>query len=160
MKKRLTVSVDAEVIPAAKRYARERGVSLSSLVERSLRELVVAGESDGADEPGGHYGARERGRGELEPLKPNEGADTWAGRWAGTLRNKLKPPTGDDPRYEYLWYKWRLYEGDDEERRSAAGQEEAREEFLRRWRSGPRDEPVPLPSRDRGRDQLARRSDP
>ena len=43
MKRKLTITVDAEVIPMAKRYARSRGVSLSSLIEQSLRE--VAGES-------------------------------------------------------------------------------------------------------------------
>ena len=42
MKKKLTITVDAELLPVAKRYARSRGVSLSSLIEQSLRE--VAGE--------------------------------------------------------------------------------------------------------------------
>ena len=42
MKRKLTVTVDAELIPIAKRYARSRGVSLSSIIEQSLRE--VAGE--------------------------------------------------------------------------------------------------------------------
>ena len=40
MKQKLTITVDAEFIPAAKRYARSRGVSLSSLVEQSLRKLA------------------------------------------------------------------------------------------------------------------------
>ena len=39
MKQKLTVTVDAELLPVAKRYARSRGVSLSSLVEQSLREM-------------------------------------------------------------------------------------------------------------------------
>ena len=43
MKQKLTITVDAELLPVAKRYARSRGVSLSSLVEQSLREM--AGES-------------------------------------------------------------------------------------------------------------------
>ena len=42
MKQKLTITVDAELLPIAKRYARSRGVSLSSLIEQSLRE--VAGE--------------------------------------------------------------------------------------------------------------------
>ena len=161
-KKRLTVNVDAEVIPAAKRYARERGVSLSSLVERSLRVLAAegeAGEGAGRHVPDGHDGGSKRGPGELEPLEPNQGADTWADRWTGTLRNKLKPPAGDDPRYEYLWYKWRLYEGDDEDQRSAAEQEEAREHFLRRWRSGLEDELVTLPGQVQRSDHLASEPD-
>ena len=39
MKKRLTVNVDAQLVAVAKRHARDRGVSLSSLVEESLREV-------------------------------------------------------------------------------------------------------------------------
>ena len=45
MKKKLTITVDAELLPRAKRYARSRGVSLSSFIEQSLRELT------GEDEP-------------------------------------------------------------------------------------------------------------
>ncbi len=44
MKKKLTVTVDADVLPIAKQYARAKGVSLSSLIERSLR-LMAAGEA-------------------------------------------------------------------------------------------------------------------
>ena len=43
MKQKLTITVDAELIPVAKRYARSKGVSLSSLIEKSLRE--IAGEN-------------------------------------------------------------------------------------------------------------------
>ena len=54
MKRKLTITVDAEVLPMAKRYARSQGVSLSSLVEQSLRE--VAGETAPS------FSARWRGR--------------------------------------------------------------------------------------------------
>ena len=40
MKQKLTITVDAKLLPAAKRYARSRGVSLSSLVEQSLRQMA------------------------------------------------------------------------------------------------------------------------
>ncbi len=40
MKQKLTITVDMELVPAAKRYARSRGVSLSSLIEQSLRETI------------------------------------------------------------------------------------------------------------------------
>ena len=40
MKQKLTITVDAELIAVAKRYARSRGVSLSSLIERSIREAT------------------------------------------------------------------------------------------------------------------------
>ena len=54
MKRKLTITVDAELLPAAKRYARSRGVSLSSLVEQSLRELA------GGDTPS--FASRWRGK--------------------------------------------------------------------------------------------------
>jgi hypothetical protein len=40
MKKKLTITVDAELLPAAKRYARSRGMSLSSIIEDSLRTIT------------------------------------------------------------------------------------------------------------------------
>ena len=40
MKQKLTITVDGELVPKAKRYARSRGVSLSSLIETELRDLV------------------------------------------------------------------------------------------------------------------------
>ena len=40
MKQKLTITVDAELLRVAIRYARSRGVSLSSLVEQSPREMV------------------------------------------------------------------------------------------------------------------------
>ena len=40
MKTKLTVTIDEEVIPKAKRYARSRGVSLSRLIEQALLELI------------------------------------------------------------------------------------------------------------------------
>lgn len=206
--------MDAEVIPAAKRYARERGVSLSSLVERSLRDLAAnEGESvpsDGEPTTAAEWEARraawfaglrrnhrsadlnaavghdfragagdeeseavatawaKRWRawssGELPPprrskdpryryldqalgmtygirwtvddepskAEPPAGRDagqpggartadargSWLERWieeAAPPTRKLKPPTGDDPRYEYYWYKYRLWEGTEEE---------------------------------------------
>ena len=41
MKRKLTITVDGELLPRAKQYARSRGVSLSSLIEASLREVAV-----------------------------------------------------------------------------------------------------------------------
>ena len=54
MKQKLTVTVDADLLPLAKRYARARGVSLSSLVEQSLREV--------AGKPAPSFASRWRGR--------------------------------------------------------------------------------------------------
>ncbi|GMV06814.1 MAG: hypothetical protein AMXMBFR53_30890 [Gemmatimonadota bacterium] len=41
MKTKLTVTVDREVLPRAKRYARARGVSLSALIEDALRSMTA-----------------------------------------------------------------------------------------------------------------------
>lgn len=78
MKQRLTVTVDTEVVPVAKRYARARGASLSSLVEQALRELTAE----------------------------EAGAPSFVEQWAGAWEGKLRPPEGDDPRYEYLARKY------------------------------------------------------
>lgn len=43
MKSKLTITVDSELLPRAKQYARARGVSLSSLIESSLREISADG---------------------------------------------------------------------------------------------------------------------
>lgn len=40
MKQKLTITIDADLVPKAKRYARSRGLSLSSPIEQLLRELV------------------------------------------------------------------------------------------------------------------------
>ena len=40
MKAKLTVTIDRDLVPRAKRYARERGVSLSSLIEDALEKMT------------------------------------------------------------------------------------------------------------------------
>ena len=62
MKKKLTITVDAELIPRAKRYARSRRVSLSSLIEQALREMA------GEDTPS--FTSRWRGR--FQPAQRND----------------------------------------------------------------------------------------
>jgi hypothetical protein len=58
MKRKLTLSVDEALIPRAKRYAARHRISLSTLVEDTLRRLV--------DEAGaGSDGFAERWRGRL-----------------------------------------------------------------------------------------------
>jgi hypothetical protein len=54
MKTKLTITVDEDLIPRARRYARSRGVSLSSLIEGALREM--AGEEEES------FSARWKGR--------------------------------------------------------------------------------------------------
>ena len=59
MKQKLTITVDGELVPMAKRYARSRGVSLSSLIETELRDLL-SGEAPSF---------ASRWRGEFEPAE-------------------------------------------------------------------------------------------
>ncbi len=59
MKTKLTITVDADLLPRAKRYARAQGVSLSSLIEASLKDL--AGDGTGS--------FVSRWRGTFEPAK-------------------------------------------------------------------------------------------
>jgi hypothetical protein len=40
MKTKVTVSIEEELIPRAKRFARRKGISLSELVETSLRSVT------------------------------------------------------------------------------------------------------------------------
>ena len=45
MKTKLTITVERDLVPKAKRYAKRRGVSLSSLIEASLQEMTSTEES-------------------------------------------------------------------------------------------------------------------
>ena len=40
MKAKLTITIDSDVLPLARRYAQSKGVSLSSLIEQALREMT------------------------------------------------------------------------------------------------------------------------
>lgn len=57
MKQKLTVTVDPEVLFAAKRYARSRGVSLSALIEWALRNVVDVGDPSFASRWRGQFRA-------------------------------------------------------------------------------------------------------
>ena len=72
MKQRLTITIHADLVPKAKRYARARGVSLSSLIEQSLRELV------GEDAPS----FADRWRGAFKPAERDDPRyDALAKKW-------------------------------------------------------------------------------
>ena len=60
MKQKLTITVDAELIPVAKRHARSRGVSLSSLIEKSLREMTGENKPTFASRWRGQFRAADR----------------------------------------------------------------------------------------------------
>lgn len=54
MKAKLTVTIDEDLLPKAKRYARSKGLSLSQLIESTLREMSEKGQPS--------FAARWRGR--------------------------------------------------------------------------------------------------
>ena len=60
MKQKLTITVDPQVLIAAKRHARSRGVSLSAMIEQSLRDETVVGEPSFASRWRGRFRAAER----------------------------------------------------------------------------------------------------
>jgi hypothetical protein len=60
MKAKLTITVDEELIPEAKRFARSRGKSLSQLVEDRLREAIADGEPAFAERWRGRFRAVRR----------------------------------------------------------------------------------------------------
>jgi post-segregation antitoxin (ccd killing protein) len=68
MKQKLTITVEGELVPRAKRYARSRGVSLSSLIETELRGLVSDEASSFASRWRGEFKAAERQDGRYEAL--------------------------------------------------------------------------------------------
>ncbi len=62
MKTKLTVTIDEDLLPKAKGYARSKGVSLSQVIEQALRELAAAARPSFA----------ERWRGKLRPAKRDD----------------------------------------------------------------------------------------
>lgn len=96
MKSKLTITVDADLIPAAKRFARSQGVTLSSLVEKALREATEKPEPSFS----------ERWRGKFEPAGPEP---PFSERWRKKLADapRIDPPKpGEDPRFDHLARKY------------------------------------------------------
>lgn len=54
VKTKLTITIDRDLLPRAKRYARSKGVSLSELIEAGLREVS-------GDDAGPSFSSRWRG---------------------------------------------------------------------------------------------------
>ena len=68
MKTKLTITVDSEILPLAKRYAKSKGVSLSSLVEQALREMTKEQEPTFSEKWRGKFKLAERGTPRYEAL--------------------------------------------------------------------------------------------
>jgi hypothetical protein len=80
MKRRVNLTIDANVLRRARRVARQRHTSISQLVEDLLEPLVA------------------------EP--PAREPEDFVEKWAGNLR--LAPRDPSDPRREHLWKKYGL----------------------------------------------------
>ena len=61
MKTKLTLTIDAELVPRAKAWAAEQGMSLSALVEASLRERTGEPGASLVDRWAGRFELAERG---------------------------------------------------------------------------------------------------
>ena len=68
MKRKLTLTVEENLLPVAKRYAKSRGLSLSSLVERLLRDAAGYHEPSFATRWRGKFSSAERGGARHESL--------------------------------------------------------------------------------------------
>jgi hypothetical protein len=68
VKAKLTVTIDEELVPRAKRFARSKGVSLSQLIEHSLRELSGGDTPSFADRWRGGFSVAKRSGGRFERL--------------------------------------------------------------------------------------------
>ncbi len=60
MKTKLTITVDSDVARAARRHAHARGISLSSLIEASLQEIVEDEDSSFSERWRGQFRAASR----------------------------------------------------------------------------------------------------
>jgi hypothetical protein len=60
MKTKVTITIDEELVPVAKRYARSKGVSLSQLIENSLREVSTPAEESFSKRWRGKFQAADR----------------------------------------------------------------------------------------------------
>ncbi len=116
-KTKLTVTIDSEVLPRAKAFARERGVSLSSLIEESLREALADHRLTSADRVDWDT-AEARTAAIVARLDEETPEESWARLNDQTLPigarllGQAKPETPltdeelDDLRYEYLREKY------------------------------------------------------
>jgi hypothetical protein len=60
MKSKLTLTIDKDLIPQAKRYAETRGDSLSGLVEKALQEITQTDETPFSQQWRGKFKASRR----------------------------------------------------------------------------------------------------
>ena len=68
MKRKLTITVDDALLNDAKRFARSRGLSLSALIETSLRDSLANDAPTFAERWRGKFRAAERGDPRYEAL--------------------------------------------------------------------------------------------
>lgn len=100
MKTKLTVTIDSELVPLAKKYANSQGVSLSSLIEQALRDMTKGQELE--QQPSSPV---EQDLSDL--TKEQEPELSFVEKWRG----KFGPMTDEEidaARYEYLAQKYNL----------------------------------------------------
>ena len=97
MKAKLTITIDPEILPLAKRYAKSKGVSLSSLVEQALRDMTTEQEQE--QEPSSL--AEQPLKDMTKEQKPEQEL-SFVEKWRG----KFKLAERGTPRYEALVRKY------------------------------------------------------
>ena len=95
MKTKLTITVDSEILPLAKRHAKSKGVSLSSLVEQALRDMTREEDSSSPVEQ------------DLRDLTREQAEPSFVEKWRGKFRH-MSDEEIDSARYEYLARKYNL----------------------------------------------------
>ena len=69
MKQKVTLTIDEDLLPQAKQYARMQGVSLSRLIENTLRELKVDQQDSFTSRWRGKFQAAQDGDARFNALK-------------------------------------------------------------------------------------------
>ncbi len=77
MKQKLTITVDADLLPLARQYAEARGISLSSLIEQALRDM--------AEEETPAFATKWRGKFRAAELKDDPRYDAMANKYLSSF---------------------------------------------------------------------------
>lgn len=75
MRTKLTVTIDEDLLPRAKRYAKSRGTSVSRLIEEALR-VATGDEQDFVEKWRGRFTITARDQPRFRYLKEKYGADS------------------------------------------------------------------------------------
>lgn len=108
MKKKLTITIDADILPLAHRYAKSKGVSLSSLVEQVLRDMTREEEPTFPEKWRGRIRAAANDAPEQAPSDTAEEREpTFSEKWRGKFKYMTDGEI-ESARYEFLARKYHL----------------------------------------------------